>query len=194
MSSAVPPRLGLTLDELNGLPLDAQIDVFLGLPAPAPAEFHGEFEGHTPAYQLERASDHYLEEGLGRWSGKGCVSERYRDWSGHGYNIWDTGVGRTRRTRFGWKMGRSALDGRECLLMHYRAFANVYADIDLVDEIRRVDDGLYLGIVTTKEPSSLCPHPGGPDGRAFPSTFVLRGPVGPWVGPDDPSTERREPA
>ena len=33
-----------------------------------------------------------------------------------------------------------------------------------------------------------------PDGRAFPSTFVLRGPVGPWLGPDDPSGEQREPS
>jgi hypothetical protein len=75
--------------------------------------------------------------------------------------------------------------------MHYAAFSNMYAELDLIDEIRRADTGLYLGLAITADPSPLAPDPGGPNGRSYPSTFLLAGPNAPWAGPDDPGGEHR---
>jgi hypothetical protein len=183
--TTTPRTVPWNLDDLSATPLKNLIELFLTLPSPSLDETRGEFDGHSPAY-LGEMDSRYREVGLGRWLGKGYASEPLDQWAGHGYNIWDTGHGVVRRTRFGWSLGSSALDRGACLVMHYRAFASVLADLDVIDEIRRVKEGIYLGIVTTREPSFLCPHPGGPDGRSYPSTFLLSGPVRPWIGPDNP--------
>jgi hypothetical protein len=173
---------------LNALSREELIELFRGLPSPTVQEFDGEFDGYGAVY-LEDLEDHYLQMGLGKWLGKGYRAEPYGDWEGHGYNLWGTRDGVARRIKFGWGLGTSMLDGGPCIVMHYSAFSNMYADLDLIDEIRRVDDGLYLGLAITAEPSPLAPDPGGPNGRSFPSTFLLEGPTAPWVGPDDPDGE-----
>ncbi len=177
--------------ELNALSRDELVERFLDLESPAAEEFVGELDGHAAAYLSEGDVDaFYRSHGLGVWLGKGYRIERHGDWLGHGYNLWDTGAGVIRKMRFGWGPGTSMLDGRGCILMHYSAFDNAFGKLDLVDEIRRAADGVFLGLATTVEPSPLAPRPGGPNGRSLESTFLLVGPVREWVGPDDPSSER----
>ena len=61
----------------------------------------------------------------------------------------------------------------------------MYAELGLIDEIRRAEPGLYLGLAITAEPSPLAPDPGGPSGRSYPSTFLLAAPDATWAGPDE---------
>jgi hypothetical protein len=178
------------VDELNALSRDELVERFLGLEPPTAEEFVGELDGHAAAYlPLPEVDAFYRSHGLGTWLGKGYRIERHGDWLGHGYNLWDTDTGVIRTMRFGWGLGTSMLDGRGCLLMHYGAFDNAFGELDLVDEIRRAAEGVFLGLATTREPSPLAPRPGGPNGRSLESTFLLVGPVRDWVGPDDPSSE-----
>ena len=177
-----------TVDELNARTRDDLLELFLDLEAPAADDFAGEFEGHGAAY-LPDLDAFYRGQGLGKWLGKGYRTERHGDWPGHGYNLWSTDSGVIRTMRFGWGPGTSMLDGCGCILMHYSAFDNAFGKLDLVDEIRRAADGVYLGLATTREASPLCPKPGGPNGRSLESTFLLVGPTREWVGPDDSSGE-----
>jgi hypothetical protein len=178
------------VDELNALSRDELVERFLGLEPPTAEEFVGELDGFAAAYlPLSDVDAFYRSHGLGTWLGKGYRIERHGDWLGHGYNLWDTDGGVIRTMRFGWGLGTSMLDGRGCVLMHYSAFENAFGKLDLVDEIRRAANGVFLGLATTAEPSPLAPLSGGPNGRALESTFLLVGPVREWVGPDDPSSE-----
>lgn len=181
------------VDELNALSREEAVELFLTLPAPTVEELQGELRGHTPDYLAKRFSDLAQEDGLGSWLGKGFVWEPYARWAGQGYNVWSTHAGEQRRIRFGLAVANSLLDGGPCIAIEYRAFDNLYADIDLADEVRRLDDGLYLGIATSDGPSAVCPWPGGPDGRSLPTTFLLQGPAAPAAGADDPSAELRGP-
>jgi hypothetical protein len=178
-----------TVEELGALGREEGVELFLRLPPPVPEEFLGEFDGFTPAYLARQFAASATDDGLGRWLGKAFAAQPFGRWSGQGYNIWETDGGVTRHVRFGWRFGTSLLDGGPCVVMEYAAFDNGYGKLDLTDEIRRLDDGLYVAVATTREPSVLCPDAGGPAGRALPTTFVLRGPVRPWVGPDDPRGE-----
>jgi len=177
-----------TVEELNGLSREQLLDRFLELEPPTAAEFDGEFDGHGAPF-LPNLDDYYRSVGLGAWLGKGYRLEPHRDWQGHGYNLWRTDDGVIRCFRFGWGLGTSMLDGRGCLVMHYSAFANHFGSLDLIDEIRRVEPGVYLGLASTREPSPLSPERGGPQGRALPSSFLLVGPCREWVGPDRPDAE-----
>ena len=179
-----------TPDKLNALSREELIELFLTLPSPTLEEFDGEFEGYGARY-LEDLEEHYRSVGLGKWIGKGYRAERYGGFEGHGYNLWGRDGRVIRGIKFGWGLGTSMLDGGPCIVMHYAAFSNMYADLDLIDEIRRAEPGLYLGLAITAEPSPLAPDPGGPNGRSFPSTFLLAGPDAPWSGPDEPDAEHR---
>ena len=121
-----------TAAKLNALSREELIGLFLDLPSPSLAEFDGEFEGHGAPY-LPNLERHYLHAGLGKWLGKGYLAEPHGEWEGHGYNLWGTESGVTRRIRFGWGLGTSMLDGGPCILMHYSAFSNMYAELDLID-------------------------------------------------------------
>jgi hypothetical protein len=177
----------LSLGQLNALSRADAVELFLTLDAPT--EWHGEFDGYTADYLAESFTVHSESSGgLGRWLGKGFVRTPDRD-GGHGYNIWSVNGQHQRRQRFAWEHADSMLDGRACVRMRYAAFDNVYGRLDLIDEIRRYGHDIYLAIATTAEPSMLAPEPGGPDGRALPTTFVLRGPRRECGGPDDPAGE-----
>jgi hypothetical protein len=64
--------------------------------------------------------------------------------------------------------------------MHYGDFENPAGKADLTDEIRKLDEGLYLGVGTTANPDGTRSHFG---------HFALSGPTGEWVGVDDESAE-----
>jgi len=183
--------LPTSVEELNALSREQLVDVFLTLTAPAPPELVGELDGFTPDYLAAEFAKTAEDDGFGAWLGKGFAPEPYETWSGHGYNVWETDTRTTRRVRFGWGTSTSILDGRPCSIIEYRAFDNAYADLDLTDEIRKLADGLYLGIATTAGASRICPWGGGPDGRSLPTTFLLRAARGDVAGPDDPAGERR---
>ena len=78
--------------------------------------------------------------------------------------------------RFGTEPGLSLIDGKPALIMHYGDFENPAGKADLADEIRKLDEGLYLGVGTTAKPDGTRVHFG---------HFALSGPMGEWIGVDD---------
>jgi hypothetical protein len=176
------------VDDLNARSRDELFEIFENADAPEIESFDGELSGYGAAY-LPNLEAFYIDAGLGRWLGKGYKLQSHGVWEGHGYNMWGRGDDVIRRMRFGFRRHSSVVDGRPCILMRYAAFENDFGVLDLTDEIRKVDEHVYLGLATTREPSPLCPEAGGLNGRSVASTFLLVGPSQPWLGPDDPSTE-----
>ncbi len=172
------------------------LDIWKTLPAPEPEELSGEYAGHVHDggdLELRKLRDAFFydeESELGSWIGKAYASKT--DGTGEGYNSWGRPGGIvTRYLRFATEIGLSHLDGRASLIMYYGRFNNYSGNMDLIDEIRRLDDGAYLGIYTATEAISgfSIIRPG--NKRSEPDVFGLTGPIGPWVGVDEPELEER---
>ncbi len=172
------------------------LDIWKTLPAPEPEELDGEYAGHVhdggdlELRKLRNAFFYDEESDLGSWVGKAYAPKA--DGMGEGYNSWRRPGGIVNRyLRFATEIGPSHLDGRPSLIMHYARFDNYSGSMDLIDEIRRLDVGAYLGIYTATEavPGFSIIKPG--NTRSEPDLFGLTGPIGPWVGVDDPELEAR---
>lgn len=168
-----PPRLlGMQYDDLMRL--------FGLLSAPAVDEMSGEYAGydylgHTEASFL--ASYGRLQRGGGCW----WLGKSFSSPAGEGYNRLLTPQGVIeRKDRFGVTTGPSLVDGRPALVLTYRRFVNEPGSMDLIDDVRRVREGLYLAVATAATADG---------GRTAPEPFVLAGPATPWVGVDDPALE-----
>jgi hypothetical protein len=172
---------------------EAALELWKTLPAPAQDEVHGEYTGHVhdggDLAVREAKNAFFFASPCGYWLGKaykpGSNGER-----GEGYNIFREPDGAVRRyRRFATEIGPSILDGRPALIMYYSAFSNYAGEMDLIDEIRRLDDGVYLCVYTgTKTVAGFSTVLPG-QARSEPELFALTAPVGPWVGPDDPQKE-----
>jgi len=158
----------LTLDEMNG-------------------EYTGSFhDGGDPAVRTAK-NDFFHRSPCGVWLGKAYKPGRTM---GEGYNFFrENGKTVRRYRRFATGIGASSLDDRPSLIMSYRAYDNYAGAMDLVDEVRRLDHDTYLCVYTGTETvpgfSTLLPG----KTRSEPELFALRGPVGPWIGVDDPHRE-----
>ncbi len=162
------------------------------MPAPTPNEVHGEYTGHVhdggDRAVRDAKTKFFYHSPCGFWLGKA-----YKPGGagmGEGYNSFRDVDGTVRRfRRFATEIGPSTLDGRLSLIMYYSAFHNYGGEIDVVDEVRRVDDGVYLCVYTCTEevPGFSTKQPG--QARTVPELFALTGPTGPWVGVDDPQRE-----
>lgn len=185
------------VEELSARSQQELLELFLTLPPLAAADvagvLAGELHGRSPDYLVRHFAASAAADGYGDWLGKGFVPgpPPGGEWLGHGYNMWRTAAGETRRIRFAWGAGSSLLDGRPVARIEYAPFANSYAELDLRDEVRVLGEGLLLGVATTAQPSAICPDPGGPGGRSRPTTFLLYGLFGPALGPDAPGGELR---
>lgn len=107
----------------------------------------------------------------GRWL---CKAFRpVTDERGRGYNGFAQ-LGRT-VSRFPMQtlMAPSRYDGRPAYHLVYRAYRSLCGHIHMVDEVRRVAPGLYLGIGTWGFSDRQ---------RRIPLPFVLEGPVAPYRG------------
>lgn len=176
-----------TIEELIALNREQVVDLFKTLEAPPLDELDGEFTGHVPdggdPEARKRIDERMFNENswLGYWLGKA-----YRvtgENQGEGYNMGRRPGGQVDRfLRFGTHVGDSQIDGRPSVVMTYGSFNNPSGERDLVDEIRRLSDGIYLGLGTTRLPDGS---------RTPPGPFVLTGPIGPWVGVDDEAAEAK---
>lgn len=175
-------RTDWTVAELAPLSRDDLIAVFKTLPPPRQAEMDGEFNGHIPDYHHDLWYSTQLALSGGRWLGKAYRSLPHERWSGQGYNRLQMPDGVARNSKFGWEIAPSTVDGRPALIMTYAAFRNWCGGQDLVDEVRRAGDGVYLGVYHTREPVPGFTSDPGDNGRSALQVFLLTGPVAPWVG------------
>lgn len=165
---------------LAALDYDSLMELFKSLDAPAVGEVSGEYAGidyfgqneETFAAALDR-----VKAGNGSfWLGKGFPGEEGNGASGYN-RIRQVDGTVSRRDRFGVHRGVSPIDGKASLMLKYSDFDNAAGSIGFLDEIRKVNDRLFLCTGTPEE------------GAATPGFFFLAGPPAPFHGVDDPQSE-----
>lgn len=177
-----------TEERIMALTRDEVMKLWRECPAVDMAELDGEYKGLIPnagdeAAQKATAKLMYDEDGqMGYWLGKAFTP--LGKTVGDGYNRYRRPGGKVDRYyRFATKMGTSLIDGKPAFIIRYATYHLPLLqghENTLVDELRKLDDGVYLGVGTI----------GRPDGtRTPPGHFVLIGPVAKWVGVDEGSEE-----
>lgn len=184
---------GWTEEKIMALTRDEVIEMWKQAPAVEMAELCGEYKGLIPNAGNEEAQKAtakvmYNEDSVtGYWLGKAFSPLSHT--KGDGYNRYRLPDGTIHRfMRFGTEMADSHIDGNPSLIMHYNAYQlqppylPEGVENRLMDEIRKLADGFYLGVGTVPLPDGK---------RSEPGHFVLMGPVGKWVGVDDYQEELR---
>jgi hypothetical protein len=104
------------------------------------------------------------------WLGK--AFRPINDHEGEGYNRTRYPGGKiVREARMATRIDKSFVDGKPSYILDYSAFNNGNG----IDELRKLDDGIYFGIFTMSTGNGT---------RTPPDFFILIGPTDVWVGPD----------
>lgn len=178
-----------TEEKVMALAREEVLDLWGECPAVEMAELYGEYKGLIPnagdeERQKATAKTMYNEDGpLGYWLGKAYTPLSHS--KGDGYNRWRRpGDKVDRYMRFATEMGTSLIDGKPALMMYYGAYHHQFIATGqkntLVDEIRKLADGVYLGVGTAELKDGK---------RSPPGHFVLMGPVGKYLAADDATLE-----
>ncbi|HUV44580.1 MAG TPA: hypothetical protein VMW13_07105 [Dehalococcoidales bacterium] len=178
-----------TKEKLMELSREEVIELWKQCPAVEMTELVGEFEGVIPnagdEERRERTAEIMYNENsrTGYWLGKAFwpISKT----KGDGYNRYRWPGGKIERyMRFATEMGTSLIDGKPSLMMYYGAYQLRLLpegqENTLTDEIRKLADGIYLGVGTAKMPDGS---------RSEPGHFALVGPVGTYIRADNPTEE-----
>jgi hypothetical protein len=168
-----------TLEKLLSLTQAEQESMWRKLPPPTLQEMNGHYMGigpqaDNPAVQKSYAAYMYDEKSArGAWQGK--AFRPLNATSGEGYNRWRFPGGKIERNlRMATRVQNSIIDGKPCYVLDYSAFNKS----TLYDELRKLDDGVYIGAATVAQA-------GGPNGNGTRSKidmFILIGPTDEWVG------------
>ena len=178
-----------TEEKVLALTRDEVLELWGECPVVEMAELCGEYKGLVPNAGDEEAQKRtaevmYNEEGpLGYWLGKAYFPLSHT--KGDGYNCWRRPGGEVDRyMRFGTEIGKSLIDGKPALIMYYGAYRHKFIpegkENTLVDEIRKLADGVYLGVGTSEMPDGT---------RTPPGHFALIGPTGKYLSADDAKKE-----
>lgn len=150
------------------------LQLFATLEAPDIAEMHGEYSASLLnqkfwlATVVGRAA---LENPFQSWL---CKAFRPVDSeTGRGYNTFQQGRRVVQRYPMLTLTAPSRFDGRPAYQLVYRYFHSLCGTIHMVDEVRRVVPGLYLGMGTYGFTKAQ---------RQTPYPFVLEGPVAQYRG------------
>ena len=178
-----------TYESLRTLPPAELLALWRELDAPTLEEMEGEYEGSmVPPVAIKHAENRKLN-GPGEWIAKGFSAIPHREYPGQGYNVWFTPGRIIRSVRYATEVAPSRIDGRSALLLHYSPFRHHNTNTGLMNDIRKVEPGLYIGTITTGVDTELFGPVDPATGRSRPEPFVLRGPLAEWRGVDDPKTE-----
>lgn len=134
--------------ELTSMAHSDLVDMFAALECPTLSEMVGEFDG-TPLQQpnLVRSAvaAAKVRNRLHLWQTKGF--RQIDETSGRGYNVYRWAL--TGSNHYSDPMttliAPSAIDGRPAFQLDYRTFNTFCGATNLVDDVRRVSPGLYLG-------------------------------------------------
>lgn len=185
------------------------MELFSQLDAPAMSEMKGEYRAAMldSGYIVNSIlAKHYLHFSWGSWQYK--AFEPLGKDKGHGYNTFITTQSRLYENYFialfmkilsivhsffrlnnPQRLARimlnktsivsSVFDGRPSFQLSYRDY-NTFFTNTMTDEVRKVNDKLYLGIGRLTVTF----------GKFNPMPFVMMGPPNPWVGPDIPYPDK----
>ena len=158
------------VEKLKKMTREELLELYKTLSAPAFDEIDGEYDGHTLDTGSEKGNQ--LSEwvmnktAMGVWKGKAYTPKTST--TGEGYNRYVIDGKERHHLRFGTDMSISLFDGKPTLRMRYAAFKNVSARNDLVDEVRKLDEGIYLCTGAAIDAEGK---------RGPPTPFCLTGPI-----------------
>lgn len=148
------------------------LKLFATLEAPTIEEMDGEYAAHLlaqPGWIATSVGHMATSNLLGSWR---CKAFRPLDAdSGCGYNGFAFRGRVIQRYPMRTLVAPSRFDGRPAYYLVYRYFRSLCGDINMVDEVRRVAPGLYLGIGTWGYTRAQ---------RQVPYPFLLEGPEAPY--------------
>lgn len=158
--------------DLHHLSTDELLGLFKTLEAPDIQEMKGEYKASLLAQPNWRA----------KATGWAAVANPFRGWlckafrpvdgeTGRGYNTFLQGDRVVQLYPMLTLMAPSRFDGQPAYQLVYRHFESACGDLHMVDEVRRIAPGLYLGIGTWGFTKAQ---------RNIPLPFVLEGPVAPY--------------
>ena len=164
-----------SLEKLLALTPDEGLALWSKLAPPSLQEMNGHYMGlgpdaTNPAHQKGYAAYMFNERSpRGYWLGKAFhpVDATH----GEGYNRWRFPHQKiVRNLRMATFIGPSLIDRKPSYILNYGAFNKT----TLTDELRKLDDDIYLGEATVDA---------GGGKRSKPDFFILIGPTDEWVGP-----------
>jgi len=167
-----------TVEKLAALPLAEVTGLFFTLRAPPFREMDGEYEaglldhGGALANAISRFSTSSVLLN-GQWLCKAFTPEEKKQ--GHGYNSFRKFGKTLRKYRMKTSIAKSRYDGKPVFQLYYPEYRHSLARMNMVDEVRKISDGLYLGVGTWGFTERR---------RMVPLPFTHSGPIGPFVGPD----------
>lgn len=164
----------LTFAELRAASTFELLSIFRDLDAPTIDEMEGDFDAELLS-QPNLAADvnGFFAVGLPfmPWLSKGF--RPVSDDAGRGYNSFRLFGRIVQRYPMQTRFAPSRYDGRPSYTLIYRAFPSICGAINMVDEVRRVGDGLYLAIGTWGFSRRQ---------RQMPLPFALRDAGRPYIG------------
>lgn len=177
VDASMPISKNWSLERILSLNRDQIVELWKTLPPVSMAEMNGHYMGLVPnagdKTRQASTSDFMYDENLnqGYWLGK--AYKQIGPNNGEGYNRYRMPGGRVvRKLRFSTEVGPSLIDGKPSFIMHYSA----YNKSTLIDELRKLDDHIYLGLGTKEDKDGK---------RGTPGHFLLVGPTDEWVGAGD---------
>lgn len=176
-----------TVENLLAMKQGQLKELFLVLPAPSIRELQGEFKGtllDTGAFRFIKNFLAYFALSSffvnGKWMGKGFKA--ISDTEGRGYNSYRRSGAVRHVLPMKTHVAPSRFDGKEVFLLDYTAFRSAANSVNMIDEVRKINDNLYLGIgfwgYTRWQ-------------RNIPFFFALSGPPAAYIGADRPHGELR---
>jgi hypothetical protein len=164
-----------TLEWLRHHTSDELVDLWRTLDAPTLEEMYGEYQG-TMIYpkSVEHARIRKVE-GPGEWVGKAFAPIPTGKYPGQGYNLWFMPNGLVRTMRYAGEVAASLIDGRPALMGYYGAFQSHNKDNGMTNEVRKLGDGLFVGIISTATDHAYWGPVEAASGRGHPHAFLLRG-------------------
>ncbi|NIO82507.1 MAG: hypothetical protein GTN53_18105 [Candidatus Aminicenantes bacterium] len=167
-----------TVEKLKASSCDEIMELFSTLSAPPFSEMNGEYKADLldQGTVIKNAMSKFLLFNpflFGHWLCKAFKTEGENH--GHGYNSFRKFGKVIRKFRMKTEIVPSRYDGKDVFQLYYPAYSSITGIINMVDEIRKIHDGLYLGIGTwgfTKKQVMI------------PGPFCLSGPINEFVGSD----------
>ncbi len=166
---------------MQGLKLSQVMEIFSSLPAPKVSEMNGEYKANLMdqgGFLTNLSSNLLIGTPIfdGIWLCKCFTPESASQ--GWGYNSFRKFGKVERKFPMETSIVKSRFDGKDAFQLYYPAFKSMLGKMQMVDEVRKVNDSLYLGVGTwgfTKK------------ARLVPLPFTLSGPPDLFVGTDKPT-------
>ncbi len=176
-----------TVEKLKGMKQAQLLELYHTLPCPTMQEMQGEFKGDLldtgKFWFIKNILGHFaLNSSLnqGRWLGKGFMMTSESE--GQGYNSYERGGNVRHVYPMKTRIAKSILDGKDDFELDYTTYRSGAGSVNMIDEVRKVNGDLYLGIGFWGYFKRQ---------RRIPFFFALSGPRGPYVGVDKPHRERQ---